>query len=187
MGIYLADQTIIFLQSILVGALLGVFFDAFRISRIAIPTGRAVVFLEDVVFFALCAVITFALMLSAIEGQVRFFLLVGEVIGAVLYNLTLGRLVMAVSKTIIHIVKSILHFIVRCFFRPIWLFFYHLVGLLLCPVHIIANFVKKICLRLKFRLKIGRILLYNHITRPSAKRKKRTGESGGDEKGEETE
>jgi len=162
-GVYLADQTIVFLQSMLVGALLALLFDAFRISRIAIPTAGAVVFAEDVLFFAVCALVTFGLLLGTVEGQVRFFLITGEALGAVLYSYTLGRLVMAVSKTIISVIKSILRFVARWILRPIWMLVYHIVALVLRPFYFLIGIVKKSMQRCKFRLKIRRLVVYNHL------------------------
>jgi len=162
-GIYLADQTLVFFQGMLVGAVLALLFDAFRISRIALPTPVWAVFVEDVVFFLVCAVVTFSLMLSVLDGQVRFFVLVGQGLGAALYSLTLGQLVMAVSKTIISIIKRILWFLFRWILLPVWKLFYHIVAFCLRPFYFIAGFAKKTMQRWKFRLKIRRLLVYNHF------------------------
>jgi len=162
-GIYLADQTRIFLLAIVTGAVVALIFDAFRISRIAIPTASMVVFFEDLLFFVICAVATFLLLLSATEGQVRFFLLIGEGIGALLYTLTVGQLVMAVSKSIIGFIKAVLRSIVRFILRPLWFILYHIVGFLLSPFYFVAGITKKYMQKLRFRLKVRRILVYNHL------------------------
>lgn len=163
MGVYLADQTLSFLHALILGAVLGALYDVFRILRIAVPTKRGVIFAQDVLFFLLCAITTFLFLLTSIDGVVRVFLLIGELLGAVLYYFTLGMLVMKVSKTIIGAVKAVLRFLVRYIFAPIWKLFYNIIAFLLRPFRFIGQIVKKSLQRLKYRLKVRRIVLYNHF------------------------
>jgi len=177
MGIYLADQTIDFLSSCLLGMALALLYDVFRLCRIAVPTRSAVVFAQDVLFWSGCALVTFMFLLTSIDGRVRIFLIAGEVIGAVLYHFTIGVVVMGVSKTIIRVVKAILRGILRYILYPVWRIFYLLVSLLLKPVFFFARKAKKISQRCKYRLKVGRVMLYNHLkgTFRSGLRKKSQG------------
>ena len=111
-------QTVVFLQSLALGFALGLFYDVFRILRLAVRHSGAAVFLEDVLFFAFCAVVTFLFSLTAVSGHVRVFLVVGEFLGATLYYFSLGALVMRVSKVIIRFVKALLRLLYRIFIRP---------------------------------------------------------------------
>ena len=162
MGVYLADQTLVFLQSILAGALLGVLYDLFRISRVAFTTPSGIIFVEDIVYFLVCAMTTFLFFLSVNEGVVRFFLLAGETIGWVLYHFTLGSVVMKVSKVIIACIRAVLHFIIHYIFLPIWRLIYAIVRLVCKPFAFIWGKLKKSLQKLRFRLKVGRVVLYNH-------------------------
>lgn len=164
MGIHLADQTLAFLYASLLGAGLGLLYDAFRILRIAFPPGKGLIFAQDVVFFVLCALATFLFLLTTIDGVVRMFLLIGELIGAVLYHCTLGQLVMKVAQAIIDAVTAVIRFIIRYICMPVWRFLYGLVTLLLRPVRYFSLIMKKSLRRVKFRLKIRRMVLYNHFT-----------------------
>lgn len=164
MGIHLAAQTIAFLQACLLGALLGAVYDVFRILRIAFSPRKVVVFVQDLLFFAICAVLSFLFLLTASDGTVRMFLLIGELIGAVLYHLTLGRLVIRAAGALIAAVRSVLRFFYRFMVLPIWRFCYFLVSLLLRPFQLAAALLKNNLLRMKFRLKYRRIVLYNHLT-----------------------
>ena len=87
-------QTIIFLQAILMGAVFGAVYDLFRIFRIAVPLPAGVIVAEDVIYFAFCGFMSFFLAMTVNFGQVRFFILLGELLGFLLYYLTLGVLVM---------------------------------------------------------------------------------------------
>lgn len=163
MGIYLADQALVFLQSLLVGAALGLLYDIFRVSRVAFYTSVPAVFAEDVIYFIICGLVTFFFGLTVIDGALRMFLIIGEFLGAVLYFFTLGKLVMGVAKKIIAAVKAIIRFIARWILRPIWLLFYHIVALILRPFAFLSRILKRFLRNTKFSLKIRRKVLYNQI------------------------
>ena len=173
MGIYLEQQASVFLLSLLVGAALGVLYDVFRISRVAFYTSPAVVFAEDVLFFLICGVTTFFFGLTVMEGTLRAFLLIGELLGAVLYHFTLGRLVMRVATKIIGIIKAIFRFLFKWILRPLWRILCYIIAFIVKPFRILAHFFKKILQNLKFRLKVRRKVLYNHFNILFWKNKKR--------------
>lgn len=176
LGIHLAEQTLFFLQAILLGAALGLLYDGFRITRLAVKTPDGVVFAEDVLFFALCAVSTFLFLMRTIDGQLRFFILLGAGLGALLYSLTLSIAVMRVSEAIIRVVKGILRFIFRWLLYPIFRMVYWICLQILRPIRFLGRFFKKSAQRYKYRLKIRRKVLYNQLRsvfarKPGKKRK----------------
>lgn len=164
MGIQIARQTEIFLYSCVIGFALGVLYDVFRILRLAIPSPRAVILVQDILFFSFCALLTFFFMLSTNEGQVRFFILIGELLGAIVQHLTLGVLTMRVSKAIITLVKKILHFLFSVLIAPVLRLIAVLLNLILIkPVRFLMGRAKKVAGKAKYRLKRRRLLLYNQI------------------------
>lgn len=172
MGIYLAEQALVFAEALLVGAALGLLYDVFRITRVAFPTAPGVVFAEDVLFFIICAVVTFFFGLTVIDGALRIFLILGELLGAIFYYFTAGRLVMGISKKIIAAIKAVINFIVKWIFRPVWSAIYHITAVLVRPFIFLKNLLKKILQKAKFHLKVKRKVLYNQLnTRFKAKRK----------------
>ncbi len=112
-------QAQIFLGACLLGGCLGVIYDFFRISRLAFRLPRAVVMLEDILFFIICGVITFLYLAETNDGQVRYFIMLGLLLGATLYYFTLGAVVMRVSSVIIGFVAKTLGFCYRVFIRPV--------------------------------------------------------------------
>ena len=80
-----ASQVVFFLQSMLLGAALGVFYDVFRILRLAFPKGKVVIFFQDLLFFCTAAVATFVFLEYAQSGEIRLFIFIGEILGFVLY------------------------------------------------------------------------------------------------------
>jgi hypothetical protein len=173
LGIYLAEQTRFFLEAILLGAAFGLLYDALRITRLAIPAPYAVVFVEDVLYFLFLGMATFLFLMRTIDGQVRFFILVGAVIGALLYFMSVSVLVMMVSGAIIKAVKAFIGFIVYRLFVPIYRLLYSIVALIIRPVRFFINFLKKIAQRCKYRLKVRRKVLYNHFKSVPARRKRK--------------
>jgi len=163
LGIYLEQQVSVFLLSLLVGAALGALYDVFRISRVAFYTSPEVVFLEDVLFFVICALTTFFFGLTVIEGMLRAFLLIGELLGAIFYHLTLGKLVMRVSIKIITIIKAIIRFLFEYLLRPAWRILCYIIVFFVKPIIFLTKIFKKILQNIKFRLKIRRKMLYNQV------------------------
>lgn len=182
MGIHLADQTWSFLSACLLGAALGMLYDVFRILRIAFPTRPGIVFLEDLLFWIIAALLSFLFLLASSDGVVRVFLLAGELIGGTLYYCTAGRLVMRVARAIIRAVEAVLRFIFRFLVHPVWRLVYAIVSLLLRPVRFLGRILKNLYQRVKFGLKVRRMVLYNHcisyLNRKLAANK--PGENGGD-------
>ncbi|MEG2536429.1 MAG: spore cortex biosynthesis protein YabQ [Hydrogenoanaerobacterium sp.] len=158
-------QTAVFLYSLILGFCLGLFYDVFRIFRLAICHSSAIIFLEDIFYFASCAVITFLFSISALNGHVRVFLAVGELLGATIYYFSVGVLVMRVSKKIISCIKALLLFLYRVFIRPILLVgscIMQKIGKICSKA---AKKVKLIRIKAKYSLKQRSILVYNLFVR----------------------
>lgn len=159
--IEVTTQTAVFLQSLALGFVLGLFYDVFRIFRLAIHHSSAILFLEDIFYFAVCAVVTFLFSLSAVNGHVRVFLVIGELLGATVYYFSAGVLVMRVSKLIIRFFKGLFRLVYRIFFRPfvrlfVWL--RHKIGAFSRRIDAKA---KKVRAKAKYGLKQRGVLVYN--------------------------
>ncbi|MCI8652336.1 MAG: hypothetical protein HFF11_01395 [Angelakisella sp.] len=115
MAIAITEQTSVFLYSLFLGVVLGVFYDVFRITRIAFLVPALLVLLEDLLFFLFSSIVLFGFMLERSYGQIRWFILLGVVLGWVLYYFTLGSLVMKGSARIIAVVGRLLAFLWRPF------------------------------------------------------------------------
>ena len=85
MEIYLTEQAAIFFNALLLGAILGLIYDFFRITRLAFIMPSILVLIEDLLFFLLSSIILFNYLLESSHGQIRYFILIGVVLGWVLY------------------------------------------------------------------------------------------------------
>lgn len=165
----IGQQTQMFLAALLLGAALGVVYDVFRVSRLALCSGWLVILLEDLAFFALAAMALFRFFLELSLGQMRFFALVGVVLGWLLYYFTLGTLVMGISREIIAFLQR--------FFALLW-------RMLTIPLKGLWAFVKKCGEKLtkplvsqKNRLKYWGNMLYNKHVRNRIPSKPKRGET----------
>lgn len=90
MGISLSAQTAYFLWSLAMGAALAVLYDIVRAIRMAFCAGKVHIIVSDVLFFAVCGVLTSLFALPFNKGGVRGFILFGEAVGFVAYRFTIG-------------------------------------------------------------------------------------------------
>lgn len=113
-------EALSFLYACLLGAGLGILYDVFRLLRLLLFKNRVVVFLEDLLFSAMCTLATLAFLVEFCSGRVRVYALLGELLGFILYHFTVGELVIRVLKGLIALFKAVLHGIYRVFVFPIW-------------------------------------------------------------------
>lgn len=113
-------QNPIFLYSCVLGIILGFYYDIFKISRLVSPFTQKQLLFCDLFFMSTSAILTFIFLLALNSGQIRMYLLVGELIGFIIYKLTLSRIIIFCAKYVIHTIKRILSFIRRKLLSPIF-------------------------------------------------------------------
>lgn len=98
----------LFLLSILWGGALGVLWDIFRILRLGFGKNKIIVIIEDIVYAILFAVFTLLFFYFFTSGYFRFFVIIGELLGFLLYYMTIGKIVYIVFKFLIKWIKKFL-------------------------------------------------------------------------------
>ncbi len=83
----------LFALSIAIGAIFGVIYEVTRIVRIIFPHRSWMVFIEDMLFMLFCGFWFFIFSMTFARGQLRGFLLLGNLLGFFFYIFTLGELV----------------------------------------------------------------------------------------------
>lgn len=99
MQLGVAAETQIFLLSCVTGLGLGAVYDCLRAFRAAARHNRAVIFIEDF-FYALFFGAVYFIFAAAHIGQLRFFIFVGMILGALMERIALGNLVVAAAGKI---------------------------------------------------------------------------------------
>lgn len=132
MELSFAQQSTAFLYSIPLGAALGVIYGILAIFRHSFSLKKYAVITLDILYMLLCAFCVFFFSLGFLDGYIRFYVILGCLIGFFIYRLTIGRLLQRILEPIFSI-----------------------------TVRIIATIFTKIKIIAKKLLKIGCKILYN--------------------------
>ena len=122
-----SNQAYLFMVFTLVGIAIGVLFDIFRILRKTIKTKDFVTCIEDILFWILTGLIIIFSMYKFCDGELRFFMIIGLILGTIIYLLTISRYLIMISVFIINLIKKIIFvpilicisLIKKIIFRPI--------------------------------------------------------------------
>ena len=90
----ITQEAFVFICSALCGGLLYFLYDLFRVIRKESFASSAIIHLQEAVFWTLALVVMFFGLLYLNNGVVRFYELVGAILGAILYGLTLSKWVL---------------------------------------------------------------------------------------------
>ena len=104
------NQAYIFLIFILNGFLIGIIFDAFRILRKSFKTKDFVTIIEDIIFWIISGFIIFYSVFKFNNGEVRGYIFLGILFGAIIYLLAFSKIFINVSVSVINIIKRIFNY-----------------------------------------------------------------------------
>lgn len=117
------NQAYLFTVFTLVGIIIGIIFDLFRALRKCFKTNDIITYIEDIIFWIITGLIIIFSMYKYCNGQLRFFMIMGIIIGTTIYMITISRYLIKISVTIINIIKKIMSYPVKIakkfVFRPI--------------------------------------------------------------------
>lgn len=121
------NQAYIFLIFVLNGIIIGLLFDFFRILRISFKTKDFVTYIEDFIFWILTGIILLYSIFIFNNGEIRFFMFLGIIIGIILYMLIASKYIIKFSVKIIDFIKKLIEIPInliikiskKIFFRPI--------------------------------------------------------------------
>ena len=123
------NQAYLFMVFSIVGVIIGLLFDIFRIIRKTIKTNDIITYLEDIMFWILTGIIIIYAMYKFCDGELRFFMIMGIILGTCLYIVTISQYVIKISVCIINIIKKVLIYpiisiyklIKKIFFKPMFI------------------------------------------------------------------
>lgn len=95
--------------SIINGAVLGLIYDLFRVSRMFFLRNKFVIFFEDLLFCFICAISFMILFYNFSNGKMRAFAFVGGICGFCAYYFTLGKFTKIVCEHINAFVSPIIN------------------------------------------------------------------------------
>lgn len=107
-----------FLVSILSGVILLIVYDIIRISRRIIKHFKVLVAIEDILFWVASSIFIFIMMYKQNNGDIRGFSIMGMLIGMLVYNHILSKLVVNAFTTIINKIIWVIKKIISIIFFP---------------------------------------------------------------------
>lgn len=116
----LSGQIYTFLLSLLLGVVFCLVYDTIRTVELKFRMAPTAVFFTDVLYFAVIAIFDFCFFLVRTSGEIRGFVLVGQLGGFLLCKKTLSRLYGIVMLLIFKAVRWIKKWICRLILNPIY-------------------------------------------------------------------
>lgn len=112
------EQLYSFFIFILVGFLIGILFDFFRISRKTFKTSDIITSLEDIAFWIISGSLILFSIFKFNNGDLRIYILVGICIGITLYMLIFSKIVINVLVNVILFIKKIIISLLKLIIYP---------------------------------------------------------------------
>ena len=113
------NQMYVFIVFILNGILIGMLFDSFRILRKSFKTSDMVTYIEDILFGAFTGLLVLFSIMKFNNGEIRFYLFLGIILGLLFYLLTFSRVFIEISINIILLLKKVICVIIVVPFKKL--------------------------------------------------------------------
>ncbi len=113
-----SEQVLVFLASLGVGFLLGVLYDFLRAIRLSFTRGKWSVIIFDLLYFFMVAFVSYIFILAANKGEVRSYIIIGELLGAVFYYFSLGFALMKLTDKFVLLLKRFYSFVFKIISFP---------------------------------------------------------------------
>jgi spore cortex biosynthesis protein YabQ len=97
------------------GVLLGIVFDAYRVVCGQLRVNRWILSLLDLVYWAFATVFVFRVLYYSNQGQLRFFVFLGLIVGTLLYFWLISSITIQIVLWLIRVIQALFNFGVRCF------------------------------------------------------------------------
>lgn len=166
------EQLLLFGLSCVFGAALGIFYDVFRTLRIIFPHNSWLVVIEDVLFMSGYAIFLSVFASAAARGELRFYYVIGNFLGFVIYFFTVGSAVISVMRKLFYVLRKAVSLIMRPF-HMIYVFLREKAGLKFVGS---SKFFVKSLKNVKRLLRKGPGLLYNKMENKKRKNVKNVAE-----------
>ena len=103
------QQSIAFSYSLLLGIILGIVYEVFKIIRLALCSNKYSVFIVDIIYMLIASLSLFVFSIAFLQGYTRIYLILGSFFGLFVFKITIGRLFSKIYCPIILIIKNSSH------------------------------------------------------------------------------
>ncbi len=124
-----SEQLSIFVAALGLGFLLGVLYDLLRTVRLSLTNSKIAVVFFDLLYFFLFGLCTFLFILALNKGEVRSYIIAGELIGGAFYYFSFGIAAIKFTDRFTKALKRLYSFVFKIIctpFRLIKRLFFHL-------------------------------------------------------------
>ncbi len=119
---YYFSQEEVFLLFFIIGIIIGLIFDFFKVLRKSFKTKDIVTFIEDLLFLLISGTLIVLGIIKLNSGEVRFYLFLGMFFGILIYSLTISKLYVIILYEFVRICKKIIIFFAQIFFKLLQMF-----------------------------------------------------------------
>ena len=116
-------DSFLFFAAIILGFLIGFYYEIFRFLRLAFPHPDCFIVLEDLCFFLPLSPVLIFFHYALSDGILRWFSLAGCLFGFLLYLGTVGKLLLRFSSVILFCIKAFLKRLYGIFIFPLLIVF----------------------------------------------------------------
>lgn len=114
-----SSQALLFITSIEIGIIMGMIFDLIRVTRKIVKAPNFLVQVEDLLYWIVCGLIGFYILYVTNYAEIRPFIFVGMILGAVFYFATFSIIFMKAATAVINYVKALLKRLWQLFLIPV--------------------------------------------------------------------
>lgn len=114
-----SEQIRFLMLSVGVGFALGIFYDILRTVRLALTKGRVAVFIFDVLYFLIFGLATFLFILALNKGEVRLYMIIGEISGCLIYYFSLGLVAIKITDITVKTFRKFFSMVFKVLFAPV--------------------------------------------------------------------
>lgn len=109
----IANQVYVFIWTIITGAIMGLVFDAFRIFRKNFKSRDFFVYIQDILFWLIIAILLIVSAFLINDGELRGYMFLGYILGILFYMLAFSKFVIMIATFIINVIIKMVKIIIR--------------------------------------------------------------------------
>jgi len=110
-------QILSFLYSVLTGGIFCFIYDLFKSLRSKLKFSAVSVFFQDIFYSAIISVIAFCFFLIFVNGEIRSYILLGFLIGFLIFRATISKITLPLFKFIFGLILKVFSFFKWLFLR----------------------------------------------------------------------
>lgn len=101
-----SKDIISFFIAFFVGIALSIIYDIIRTFRLVNKSKKYSIFIQDILFSLIASIITYTLLFVRSQGEIRWFILISEFLGFLIFKLYISNTFININKKIIIFIKN---------------------------------------------------------------------------------